>query len=51
LRVKVTIDFALGTVAGVDPDGWVNATRIGSLARTPDQLILQESTMPSPGNC
>jgi hypothetical protein len=41
LPVKVTIDFALGIVAGVDPDGWVNATRIGSLARTPDQLILQ----------
>jgi hypothetical protein len=40
LPVKMTIDFALGIVAGVDPDGWVNATRIGSLARTQDQLIL-----------
>jgi hypothetical protein len=40
LPVKMTIDLALGIVAGVDPDGWVNATRIDSLARTPDQLIL-----------
>jgi hypothetical protein len=40
LPVKMTIDFALGIVAGVDPDGWVNATRIVSLARTQDQLIL-----------
>jgi hypothetical protein len=40
LPVKVTVDFAAGIVAGVDPDGWVNATRIASLARTQDQLIL-----------
>ena len=40
LPVKMTVDFAMGIVAGVDPDGWVNATRIVSLARTQDQLIL-----------
>jgi hypothetical protein len=41
LPVKMTIDLAAGIVAGIDPNGWVDATRIGSLARTADQLILQ----------
>jgi hypothetical protein len=41
LPVKVTVDLGTGIVAGVDPDGWVNATKIASLARTADQLILQ----------
>jgi hypothetical protein len=40
LPVKVTVDFEAGIVAGVDREGWVNATRIGMLARTADQLIL-----------
>lgn len=41
LPVKVTVDFDAGIIAGVDPDGWVNATRIASLARTSDEIILQ----------
>lgn len=41
MPVKVTVNFDAGIVAGVDPDGWVDATRIASLARTADQLILQ----------
>lgn len=41
LPVKVTVDLNAGIVAGVDPDGWVDATRIASLARTGDELILQ----------
>lgn len=41
LPVKVTVDLAAGIVAGVDPGGWVDATRIASLARTGDELILQ----------
>jgi hypothetical protein len=41
LPVKVTVDFEIGIVAGVDPDGWVNATRIVSLTQTPDRLMLQ----------
>jgi hypothetical protein len=41
LPIKVTVDFEAGIIAGVDPEGWVNATRIASLARTPDQLMLQ----------
>jgi hypothetical protein len=41
LPVKLTVDFEAGIVAGVDSKGWVNATRIGMLARTTDQLILQ----------
>lgn len=41
LPVKFTVDFETGILAGVDPDGWVNATRIGSLARAGDQLMLQ----------
>jgi hypothetical protein len=41
LPIKVTVDFETGIVAGVDAEGWVDATRIASLARTPDQLILQ----------
>jgi hypothetical protein len=41
LPVKMMVDLGTGIVAGVDPDGWVNATRIGSLSRTTDLLILQ----------
>jgi hypothetical protein len=41
LPVKFTVDFETGILAGVDPDGWVNATRIVSLARAGDQLMLQ----------
>jgi hypothetical protein len=41
LPVKMTVNLAVGIVAGVDPDGWVEATRIVSLARTADQIILQ----------
>ena len=41
LPVKVTVDVQAGIVAGVDPGGWVDATRIGSVARTADELILQ----------
>jgi hypothetical protein len=41
LPIKVTVDLAAGIVAGVDPDGWVDATRIVSVARSADQLILQ----------
>jgi hypothetical protein len=41
LPVKMTIDLASGIVAGVDPDGWVDATRIASLARTADEFVLQ----------
>jgi hypothetical protein len=41
LPVKMTADLAVGIIAGVDPDGWVDASRIISLARTDDELILQ----------
>jgi hypothetical protein len=41
LPVKMTVDLAVGIVAGVAPDGWVDATRITSLGRTADELILQ----------
>jgi hypothetical protein len=41
LPVKVTVDLGVGIVAGVSLDGWVDATRIASLARTADELILQ----------
>lgn len=41
LPVKVTVDVEAGIVAGVAPGGWVDATRIGSVARTADDLILQ----------
>ena len=41
LPLKMTVDLAAGIVAGVDPNGWVDATRIASLARTADELILQ----------
>jgi hypothetical protein len=41
LPVKITVDLAAGIVAGVDPDGWVDATTITSFARAADQIILQ----------
>ncbi len=41
LPVKVTVDLETGIVAGVDPAGWVDATRIASLARSGDAIILQ----------
>jgi hypothetical protein len=41
LPVKVTVDVAAGIIAGIDPEGWVDATRIASLARAGDQLVLQ----------
>lgn len=41
LPIKMTIDLAAGVVAGVDRNGWVDATRIASLAQTSDELILQ----------
>jgi hypothetical protein len=41
LPVKLTVDFETGIVAGVDSDGWVNATRIVSLARAGNHLMLQ----------
>lgn len=41
LPVKVTVDVQAGIVAGVDSGGWIDATRIGSVARTADELILQ----------
>jgi hypothetical protein len=41
LPFKMTIDLAAGIVAGVNSNGWVDATRIASLARTDDELILQ----------
>ena len=41
LPVKVTVDIAAGFIAGIDPEGWVDASRIGSLARAGDHLILQ----------
>ncbi len=41
LPVKITIDLEAGIVAGVDPNGWIEASRIASLARTPSQIILQ----------
>jgi hypothetical protein len=43
LPIKVTVDFEAGIIAGVDSEGWVNATRIASLARTPDQLMLSSA--------
>ncbi len=41
LPVKMTVDLDAGIVAGVGPDGWVDATRIASVARSGDELILQ----------
>jgi hypothetical protein len=41
LPLKMTVDIAAGIVAGVDPNGWINATRIASLAQTDDEIILQ----------
>jgi hypothetical protein len=41
LPVKMTVDLTAGIVAGVDREGWVDATRIVSLARAADELILQ----------
>lgn len=41
LPVKMTIDLDAGIVAGVDANGWVDATRISSVARTGDGIILQ----------
>jgi hypothetical protein len=41
LPVKITVDLAAGVVAGVDPEGWVDATSITSFARAADQIILQ----------
>jgi hypothetical protein len=41
LPVKMTVDLAAGVVAGVNREGWVDATRIVSVAQTPDELILQ----------
>jgi hypothetical protein len=41
LPARVTVDFAAGIIAGVDQGGWVDATRIAAVARTPEQLVLQ----------
>lgn len=41
LPLKMTVDLSTGIIAGVDRNGWVDATRIASLAQTDDELILQ----------
>lgn len=41
LPVKMTVDLAVGIVAGVGRDGWVEVSRIASVARAGDEIVLQ----------